>query len=40
MWGLGTLYVVWAVAIAILYFACRRFGDLKARRRDAWLSYL
>jgi hypothetical protein len=40
MWGLGTLYVVWAVAIAILYFACRWFGDLKARRHDAWLSYL
>ncbi len=39
-WGLGTLYVVWAVAIAILYFACRWFGDLKARRSDAWLSYL
>jgi uncharacterized membrane protein len=40
MWGLGTLYVVWAGAIAILYFACRWFGDLKARRHDAWLSYL
>jgi uncharacterized membrane protein len=40
VWGLGTLYLVWAVAIAILYFACRWFGDLKARRSDAWLSYL
>jgi uncharacterized membrane protein len=39
-WGLGTLYLEWAAAIAILYFACRWFGALKARRSDAWLSYL
>jgi uncharacterized membrane protein len=39
-WSLGLLYLVWAVAIIALYFACRWFADLKARRTDAWLSYL
>ena len=39
-WSLGLLYRVWAVAIVILYFACPWFADLKARRTDAWLSYL
>jgi uncharacterized membrane protein len=39
-WSLGLLYLVWAVAIVILYFACGWFADLKARRTDAWLSYL
>jgi uncharacterized membrane protein len=39
-WSLGLLYLVWAAAIVILYFACRWFADLKARRTDAWLSYL
>jgi uncharacterized membrane protein len=39
-WNLGLLYVVWAVAIVLLYFACRWFADLKARKKDWWLSYL
>ena len=39
-WGLATLYLVWAVAIAVLYVACRWFSGVKARRNDAWLSYL
>ena len=39
-WGLGTLYAVWAVAILALYFPCRWFADLKARRKDSWLGYL
>lgn len=39
-WSLGLLYLVWAVAIVILYFACRWFAELKARRTEAWLSYL
>jgi uncharacterized membrane protein len=39
-WSLGLLYAVWAVAIVLLYFACRRFAALKARRSDWWLSYL
>jgi uncharacterized membrane protein len=39
-WTLGLLYVVWLVAIALLYPACAWFADLKARRRDWWLGYL
>jgi len=39
-WSLGLLYVVWAVAIVLLYFPCRWFADLKARRKDRWLNYL
>ena len=38
--SLGLLYLVWAVAIVILYFASRWFAELKARRTEAWLSYL
>jgi uncharacterized membrane protein len=40
MWSLGLLYLIWAIAVALLYFPCRWFADLKARRRDWWLSYL
>jgi uncharacterized membrane protein len=39
-WSLWLLYVVWALAIVILYFACRWFASLKARRKDWWLTYL
>jgi uncharacterized membrane protein len=39
-WNLGLLYAVWAETIVILYLACRRFADLKARRQDWWLRYL
>lgn len=39
-WSLPLLYVVWAVAIVILYSPCRWFADLKARRKDWWLQYL
>jgi uncharacterized membrane protein len=39
-WSLGLLYAVWAVVIAALYFPCRWFVELKARRKDWWLGYL
>ncbi len=39
-WSLGMLYVGWAVAVVLLYAPCRWFAGLKARRREAWLSYL
>ncbi len=39
-WSLGLLYIVWAAAIVLLYFPCRWYADLKARRRDWWLKYL
>jgi len=40
MWNLGLLYLVFAIALCILYFPCRWFAGLKARSRAAWLSYL
>jgi uncharacterized membrane protein len=39
-WSLGLLYLVWAAAVALLYFPCRWYADLKARRGDRWLKYL
>ncbi|HEX9754646.1 MAG TPA: heparan-alpha-glucosaminide N-acetyltransferase domain-containing protein [Gemmatimonadales bacterium] len=39
-WSLWQLYVVWAIAVVLLYVPCRWFADLKARRKDRWLSYL
>jgi len=39
-WSLGTLYAVWAIAVVILYYACRWFAGLKVRRTDWWLKYL
>jgi uncharacterized membrane protein len=39
-WNLGLLYLVWAVAIVLLYFACRWFVDVKSRRDAWWLRYL
>ncbi len=39
-WGLPLLYLVWAMVVAILYFPCRWFAALKARRRDPWLRYI
>jgi len=40
MWSLGLLYLVLAIAIALLYLPCRWFADLKSRRRNPWLAYL
>jgi len=40
MWNLPLLYLVWAITIALLYFACRWFADFKARRNDGWLKYV
>lgn len=40
VWSLPLLYLVWAIAIALLYFACRWFAALKAKRNDWWLQYL
>src|SRR5881396_2887006 len=39
-WSLGLLYLVWAIAIVVLYFPSRWYADLKARRSDWWLKYL
>jgi uncharacterized membrane protein len=38
--GLASVYVAWVAVLALLYVPCRWFAGVKARRRDAWLSYL
>jgi hypothetical protein len=37
---LTLLYAVTALVVVALYFPCRWFAEVKARRKDAWLSYL
>ena len=37
---LWTTHAAWIVGTVVLYFPCRWFAELKARRRDWWLSYL
>ncbi len=39
-WSLGLLYLVTAAVVVALYFPCRWYANLKARRKDTWLSYL
>jgi uncharacterized membrane protein len=39
-YGLPVVYLVWIAVILMLTPACRWFANLKARRRDLWLSYL
>jgi uncharacterized membrane protein len=41
-WGypLPVVYLVWAGTVLALYPACRWFAAVKARRHEAWLSYL
>ncbi len=39
-WSLPLLYLVWAVAIAILYTACRWYAAVKAGSTSPWLKYL
>ena len=40
MWNLGLLYLVFAIAVTILYFPCRWYASEKARRKRSWLRYL
>jgi uncharacterized membrane protein len=40
VWSLPLLYLIWAITIAILYFACRWFANVKATRPAWWLKYL
>ena len=39
-WSLHLLYLVWALAIVLLYFVCRWFSDVKSKRSDWWLKYI
>jgi uncharacterized membrane protein len=38
--GLGVTYLVTIAGAVLLYFPCRWFAGVKARRRDWWLSYV
>jgi uncharacterized membrane protein len=40
LWSLPLLYLVWAVAVVLLYIACRWYADLRARRTDWWFRYI
>ena len=40
MWSLPLLYLVYAVCLALLYFPCRWYAGLKAKRRSRLLSYV
>jgi uncharacterized membrane protein len=37
---LWTTHAAWLAGTVLLYFPCRWFAEVKARRRDWWLSYL
>lgn len=39
-YSLTALYAITALTVATLYFPCRWFARLKARRSNLWLSYL
>lgn len=39
-WSLPLLYLVFAICVTILYFPCRWFARVRARRSAWWLSYL
>jgi uncharacterized membrane protein len=39
-YNLPFVYLMWIVAVALLYFPCRWFAHLKQTRHDWWLSYL
>ena len=38
--GLGGVYLVWILVLAILYPLCHCMAELKRQRKDWWLSYL
>jgi len=38
--GLAFIYLMWMIALFVLYFPCRWFEGLKRRRKQWWLSYL
>ena len=40
VWSLGRLYLVWAIAVAMLYVMCRWYAEVKQRSGSRLLSYL
>ncbi|NIJ54832.1 DUF1624 domain-containing protein [Dyadobacter arcticus] len=39
-YDLGTVYLIWILVVAALYFPCKWFGEYRARNKTWWLSYL
>jgi uncharacterized membrane protein len=39
-WSLLLLYVIFVIDVAILYFPCRWYADIKARRPTRWMRYI
>lgn len=39
-WSLALLYVVWLIAVAILYPLCRWYARVKGRNPQAWMRYV
>ena len=39
-WSLALLYLVWLIAVAILYVASRWYADRKAQSPSAWMRYV
>jgi uncharacterized membrane protein len=37
--SLAGVYVAWAIVVGLMYFPCRWYAGLKARRSDWWLRY-
>jgi len=40
IWSLGLLYLVYFICLIALYFPCKWYADLRARRKSPWLSYI
>jgi len=34
------VWMIWIVALTILYFPCRWYAQYKATHKDWWLSYI
>ena len=39
-WSLALLYLVFVICVVTLYFPCRWYADVRAKKRSALLSYL
>jgi uncharacterized membrane protein len=39
-WSLSLLYLVFAVSVVLLYFACRWYAQVKARRPQSWMRFI
>jgi uncharacterized membrane protein len=38
--SLPGVYLAWLIVVALLYWPCKRFAQVKATRKDWWLSYI